>query len=134
MLDHTFENLNNTLVLKDAIVIQHICTLYIVECSTFNTRSLNVNIFYQMCARCQNFLSEAGLMSYTPRVYNCRLYNTNSFLPEVQNRKGSESCVSHVYVQYQVQAANPPETVLYSLSHKVLICFHCLDNNFLNIS
>ena len=53
---------------------------------------------------------------------------------EVQNRKGSKSCVSHVYVQYQVQAANPPETVLYSLSHKVLICSHCLDNNFRSIS
>ena len=53
---------------------------------------------------------------------------------EVQNRKGSESCLSHVYVQYQVQAANPPETVLYFLSHKVLICSHCLDNNFRSIS
>ena len=82
----------------------HICTLYIVECSTFDTRSLNINISYEMCES------------------------------EVRNRKASESCLSHVYIQYQVQAANPPETVLYSLSHKVLICSHCLDNNFRRIS
>ena len=59
----------------------HICTVYIVECSTFNTRNLNINISYEMWARCQNHLSEAGLMSTTPCVYNYTLYNTNYFFP-----------------------------------------------------